>query len=55
MIGGHVAPDTMSWLAAQGHGRFWAVDSASDLPQIFVKEASVILKSAILRNRSSRR
>jgi uncharacterized membrane protein len=47
MIGGHVAPDTMSWLAAEGRGRFWAVDSASDLPQIFVKEASVILKSAI--------
>jgi hypothetical protein len=47
MIGGHVAPDTMSWLAAEGHGRFWAVDSAAELPQIFVKEASVILKSAI--------
>ncbi len=47
MIGGHVAPDTMSWLAAEGRGRFWAVDSASDLPQIFIKEASVILKSAI--------
>jgi uncharacterized membrane protein len=47
MIGGHVSPDTMSYLAAQGHGRFWAVDSASDLPQIFIKEASVILKSAI--------
>jgi uncharacterized membrane protein len=47
MIGGHVAPDTMSWLAAAGHGRFWEVDAASDLPQIFVKEASVILKSAI--------
>ena len=47
MIGGHVAPDTMSWLADAGHGRFWAVDSASDLPQIFIKEASVILKSAI--------
>jgi uncharacterized membrane protein len=47
MIGGHVAPDTMSWLATQGNGRFWAVDSASDLPQIFIKEASVILKSAI--------
>ncbi len=47
MIGGHVSPDTMSYLAAEGHGRFWAVDSASDLPQIFVKEASVILKSAI--------
>jgi uncharacterized membrane protein len=47
MIGGHVAPDTMSYLASEGHGRFWAVDSASDLPQIFIKEASVILKSAI--------
>jgi uncharacterized membrane protein len=47
MIGGHVAPDTMSWLAAEGRGRFWAVDSASELPQIFIKEASVILKSAI--------
>jgi uncharacterized membrane protein len=47
MIGGHVAPDTMSWLAAEGRGRFWAVDAASDLPQIFIKEASVILKSAI--------
>jgi len=47
MIGGHVAPDTMSYLAAAGHGRFWAVDSASDLPQIFLKEAAVILKAAI--------
>lgn len=47
MIGGHVAPDTMSWMAAEGHGRFWVVDSALELPQIFVKEASVILKSAI--------
>ena len=47
MIGGHVAPDTMSWLASEGHGRFYPVDSASDLPQIFIKEASVILKSAI--------
>ncbi len=47
MIGGHVAPDTMSWLASEGRGRFYPVDSASDLPQIFIKEASVILKSAI--------
>jgi len=47
MIGGHVTPDTMSWLAAEGHGQFWPVDSAADLPQIFIKEASVILKSAI--------
>jgi uncharacterized membrane protein len=47
MIGGHVAPDTMSWLATEGNGQFWPVDSAADLPQIFIKEASVILKSAI--------
>ena len=47
MIGGHVAPDTMSYLAAMGHGRFWDVSSASDLPQIFLKEAAVILKAAI--------
>jgi hypothetical protein len=47
MIGGHVAPDTMTWLATEGNGQFWPVDSPSDLPQIFIKEASVILKSAI--------
>jgi uncharacterized membrane protein len=47
MIGGHVAPDTMTWLATEGNGQFWPVDSPADLPQIFIKEASVILKSAI--------
>lgn len=47
MIGGHVAPDTMTYLAAAGHGRFWDVSSPSDLPQIFMKEAAVILKAAI--------
>ncbi len=46
-IGLHVTPDTMSTIAAEGHGQFWIVDSPSDLPQIFIKEASVILKSAI--------
>lgn len=47
MIGGHVAPDTMLWLADQGHGRFYDVNSPGQLPQIFIKEAAVILKSAI--------
>ena len=47
MIGGHVRPDTMTWIATEGHGEFWDVQSAADLPQIFIKEASVILKSAI--------
>jgi hypothetical protein len=47
MIGGHVAPATMERMAEQGGGRFYDVKSASLLPQIFIKEAAVILKSAI--------
>ncbi|HTI70370.1 MAG TPA: VWA domain-containing protein [Candidatus Limnocylindria bacterium] len=47
MIGSHVAPDTMIKMAELGHGRFYDVKSAAQLPQIFIKEASIILKSAI--------
>lgn len=47
MIGGHVAPDKMMWMAKQGNGRFYDVRSPDQLPQIFIKEAAVILKSAI--------
>lgn len=47
MIGGHVTPETMVWMADQGGGRFYDVRSPSQLPQIFTKEAAVILKSAI--------
>ncbi len=47
MIGGHVAPDTMTWMADVGGGRFYDVRSPQQLPQIFIKEAAVILKSAI--------
>lgn len=47
MIGGHVAPATMIRIAEQGGGRFYDVKSAGMLPQIFIKEAAVILKSAI--------
>lgn len=47
MIGGHVAPDTMTWMADLGRGRFYDVRSPQELPQIFIKEAAVILKSAI--------
>ncbi|MBI3191095.1 MAG: VWA domain-containing protein, partial [Pedosphaera parvula] len=47
MIGAHVAPDRMIWIANQGRGRFYDVKSAGQLPQIFLKEAAVILKSAI--------
>lgn len=47
MIGGHVAPDTMTMIAEAGKGRFYDVRSPAQLPQIFIKEAAVILKSAI--------
>jgi uncharacterized membrane protein len=47
LISGHSAPDTMVWMADQGKGRFYNVSSPDDLPQIFIKETAVILKSAI--------
>ena len=47
LIAGHAGPDTMISIAEQGHGRFYDVRSPDQLPQIFIKEAAVILKSAI--------
>lgn len=47
MIGGHVSADTMTFIAELGRGRFYDVRSPAQLPQIFIKEAAVILKSAI--------
>src|SRR6266851_2858508 len=47
LISGHVGPETMVWMAVQGKGRFYNVTSPNDLPQIFIKETAVILKSAI--------
>jgi len=47
LISGHAGPDTMIWIADQGRGRFYDVQSPDDLPQIFIKETAVILKSAI--------
>jgi uncharacterized membrane protein len=47
LIAGHAGPDTMIWMADQGKGRFYNVTSPADLPQIFIKETAVILKSAI--------
>ncbi|HEY6169309.1 MAG TPA: glutamine amidotransferase, partial [Verrucomicrobiae bacterium] len=47
MIGGHTMPDNMMMMADVGKGRFYDVRSPSQLPQIFIKEAAVILRSAI--------
>jgi hypothetical protein len=47
LIAGHAGPERMIQIADQGKGRFYNVTSADDLPQIFLKETAVILKSAI--------
>jgi uncharacterized membrane protein len=47
LISGHAGPQTMQYIADQGGGRFHHVMSPNDLPQIFIKETMVILKSAI--------
>lgn len=47
LIAGHAGPETMMRIADRGNGRFHDVRSPAQLPQIFIKEASVILKSAI--------
>lgn len=47
LIAGHVGPETMIEIAERGHGRFYNVTSPAMLPQIFIKETAVILKSAI--------
>jgi uncharacterized membrane protein len=47
LIAGHAGPDTMIRIADQGRGRYYNVTSPNELPQIFIKEAAVILKSAI--------
>ena len=47
LIAGHFPPDTMIKMADLGKGRFYHVTDASQLPQIFLKETAVILKSAI--------
>src|SRR6266496_611625 len=47
LIAGHAGPERMISIADQGNGRFYDVHSPDELPQIFIKEAAVILKSAI--------
>jgi uncharacterized membrane protein len=52
MIGGHVMPDYMIWMADKGKGRFYdvSINNAANLPDIFIKESAVILKSAIFED-----
>ena len=50
LIAGHAGPDTMTYIADQGRGRYYHVQNAAQLPQIFIKETAVILKSAIFED-----
>ena len=47
LISGHAGPETMASIALRGRGHFYNVQSPNQLPQIFIKETAVILKSAI--------
>jgi uncharacterized membrane protein len=48
LIAGHAGPDTMIQIAEAGGGQFYNVQDPAQLPQIFIKEAALILKSAII-------
>ncbi len=47
LISGHAGPQTMIDIANKGNGRFYNILNPADLPQVFIKETAVILKSAI--------
>ncbi|MBT3914140.1 MAG: VWA domain-containing protein, partial [Verrucomicrobia bacterium] len=47
LIAGHAGPETMIEIAEKGDGRFYNITNPAQLPQIFLKETAVILKTAI--------
>ncbi len=47
LIAGHAGPETMRDIADRGRGRFYHVENPAQLPQVFIKETAVVLKSAI--------
>ena len=47
LIAGHAGPETMIEIADKGVGRFYNITNPAQLPQIFLKETAVILKTAI--------
>ena len=47
LIAGHAGPETMIEIADKGNGQFYNISNPSQLPQIFLKETAVILKTAI--------
>jgi len=47
LVGGHASPSTMKWIAKATGGEFYS-PKASQIPQIFIKEAMVVRRSLIV-------
>lgn len=48
LIAGHASDANMVYIAEQGNGNFYNITDPNDLPQIFLQETAIILKSAII-------
>lgn len=48
LIAGHATDDNMVFMAEEGNGNFYFITDPRDLPQIFLQETAIILKSAIV-------
>lgn len=48
LIAGHASDDNMIYLAENGNGNFYHITDANDLPQVFLQETAIILKTAII-------
>jgi uncharacterized membrane protein len=48
LIAGHATDANMVFIAEQGNGQFYNITNPNDLPQVFLQETAVILKSAIM-------
>lgn len=48
LIAGHASDDNMVFMADRGNGNFYHISNPNDLPQIFLQETAIILKSAIM-------
>lgn len=48
LIAGHASDDNMVFMADRGNGNFYHITNPNDLPQIFLQETAIILKSAII-------
>lgn len=50
LIAGHASDANMVFIADEGNGNFYNVTDPNDLPQVFLQETAIILKSAIVED-----